>query len=367
MVAWRPAHLLIYGGQSKIPPRSPETMPTATIPGATEMRALAVEVPAHFRQGFKLAQELDATIPRKRRRITVVGMGGSAIAADLVRSVTDPELDASLDVGRGPSLPRATDKETLVVCASFSGNTWETLAAYDEAGRRGASRVTIGSGGELARRADRDGVPHLQLPPLPQPRAAVGYMLGGLFGVLDPFFPESTEGRVRRAAERVSALQSRFASTTGAPATVARRIGRRTPEIYADVSLAGLARRWKTQIEENAKRLAHFDLFPELLHNAIVGWDALTPTAARGWAAVLLDWPMQSPAIAPAVTYLERLLKARGVAVVRVRFDAEDRIESILIGVSFGDHVSLELARAARVDPMPVEAIARMKKSLGRT
>jgi glucose/mannose-6-phosphate isomerase len=342
-------------------------MPTRAFPGATEMRALAVEVPSHFRQGFRLAQELDATIPRRRRRIMVVGMGGSAIAADLVRSVTDPELDASLDVGRGPSLPRATDKESLVLCASFSGNTWETLAAYDEAGRRGASRVTLGSGGELARRADRDGVPHLQLPSLPQPRAAVGYMLGGMFGILDPFFPESTDGRVKRAAERVAALQPRFTSPKGAPAAVARSIGHRTPEVYADVSLAGLARRWKTQIEENAKRLAHFDLFPELLHNAIVGWDALTPTTARAWAAVLLDWPMQNPAIAPAVAYLEKLLKARKVPVLRVPFDADDRIEAILTGVSFGDHVSLELAQAAHVDPMPVEAIARMKKSLGRT
>jgi glucose/mannose-6-phosphate isomerase len=342
-------------------------MPKRTTQGATEMRAFAVEVPSHFRQGFRRAQELDATIPRKRRKITVVGMGGSAIAADLVRSVTDPELDVSLDVGRGPSLARATDRETLVVCASFSGNTWETLAAYDEAGRRGASRVTVGSGGELAKRADRDGVPHLQLPALPQPRAAVGYMLGGLFGILDPFFPESTEGRVKRASERVAALQARFASPRGAPAGVAGKIGLRTPEVYADVSLAGLARRWKTQIEENAKRLAHFDLFPELLHNAIVGWDALTPRAAKGWAAVLLDWEMQSPAIAPAVSYLERLLRARGVPVQRLRFDAEDRIEAILTGVSFGDHVSLFLAEAAHVDPMPVEAIVRMKKSLGRT
>ena len=337
------------------------------IPGAAEMRALACEVPSHFRQGFRLARDLDATIPRRRRRIMVVGMGGSAIAADLVRSVTDPELDVSLDVGRGPSLPRATDKETLVICASFSGNTWETLAAYDEAGRRGASRVTIGSGGELARRADRDGVPHLQLPPLPQPRAAVGYMLGGMFGVLDPFFSESTEGRVKRAAERVAAMQSRLSSPKGAPAAVARKIGARTPEIYADVSLAGLARRWKTQIEENAKRLAHFDFFPELLHNAIVGWDALTPRSARAWAAVLLDWPMQSPAIAPAVGYLEKLLRSRAVPVLRLRFDSEDRIEAILSGVSFGDHVSLALAEAARVDPMPVEAIVRMKRSLGRT
>jgi len=264
-------------------------------------------------------------------------------------------------------LPRSVDKSTLAIFASYSGNTWETLAAYDEAGRRGSVRLAVTSGGELARRADRDHVPHLQLPPGLPPRAAVGYMLGGLFGLLDPFFPESNETRIRRASERVADLQSPFTSAKGLPMRLARAIEGRTPEFYADVSLASLARRWKTQVEENAKRLAHFDLFPELLHNAIVGWDALNRTEARRWAVVLIDWPGQNPAIAPAASYLERLLKRRGVVALRARIDPEDRIEALLTGVSLGDHLSLALAELAGVDPYPVDAITGMKKALDRS
>jgi len=342
-------------------------MTAARTEGPVRMRTLATQVPEHLAAGFARAVDLGAPIPRQTRSAVVVGMGGSAIAADLARGVTDPELEIALEVGRGPSLPRSVDKTTLTIFTSYSGNTWETLSAYDEAGRRGSVRLAITSGGELARRAERDGVPHLQLPPGLPPRAAVGYLLGGLFGVLDPFFPESNESRIRRAAERVGALQTSLQSPKGLPRRLAAAVGTRTPQVYADVSIASLARRWKTQIEENAKRLAHFDLFPELLHNAIVGWDALDGPQARRWAVLLIDWPGQNPSIASAESYLERLLKRRGVVVARAHLGAEDRLEALLTGVSIGDHLSLDLAEAVGVDPLPVEAIAQMKRALGRS
>lgn len=331
------------------------------------MRGLATQVPEHLLSAFANARSLGAPISRDTAAAVVIGMGGSAIAADLTRTVTDAELELRLEVVRGPSLPRSVDRKTLVILTSYSGNTWETLAAYDEAGRRGATRLVLSSGGELARRADRDRVPYLPLPPGLPPRAAVGHSLGGLLGLLDPFFPESNEERLRRAARAVTDLQSSYLGPKGAPARLATAIGARTPEIYADVSLAALARRWKTQVEENAKRLAHWDLFPELLHNAIVGWDAVGTREAGRWAVVLLDWSGQNPAIAPAVAYFERLLKRRRVPAVRAPLMAEDRIEALLTGVSFGDHLSLHLAERAKVDPYPVEAIARMKESLGRS
>ncbi len=334
--------------------------------GLATMRALAVEMPGHVRVGFASARELAAEIPRATRRVIVVGMGGSAIAADLVRGVTAPELEVALEVGRGPSLPRAIDAGTLTIFTSYSGGTWETLAAFDEAGRRGAARVTVSSGGELARRAERQRVPHLQLPQGLPPRAAVGYMLGGLFGLLDPFFPESNDARLARAAAHVADLQAGFSGPKGLPAQLAKRVGARTPEIYADVPLASLARRWTTQVEENAKRLAHFDLFPELFHNAIVGWDAVTASGARRWAVVFLESSGQNPALAPGVNYLASLLQRRGVPVLRVPIEGEDRIETLLTGVSLGDHFSLALAEAAGVDPLPVDAIGRLKSAVSR-
>src|SRR5215469_16254927 len=117
-------------------------------PTAVRMRALAVDLPNQLEAGFAAARELGGG-PRSARSAVVVGMGGSAIAADLVRSVTDPETDLPLGVTRGPTLPRAVGSDAWAILASYSGQTWETLSAYDEAGRRKMPRLAISSGGEL--------------------------------------------------------------------------------------------------------------------------------------------------------------------------------------------------------------------------
>ncbi len=341
-------------------------MQAALPDGLVHMRSLATQLPNQLRDGFTAASELDTSLPRTARHVYFAGMGGSAIAADLLRTITDPEAEVTLEVGRGPTLPRAVDQRSIAVLASSSGGTWETLACYDEAGRRGASRFVLSSGGELARKAQEDGVPHLQLPPGLPPRAAVGYVLGGLLGLLDPFFPESNDERLHRAADRLEAAQTDLGSPKGAPAKLARAVGTRTVQVYADQSLAALARRWKTQIEENAKRLAHFDQFPELFHNAIVGWDAVRAEEARRFAVVVLEWRRQAAALGPGLAYFENLLKRRRVVVQRVHFDAEDSLEALLSGVSFGDHFSLALAEAAGVDPYPIHAITRLKRAVER-
>ena len=330
------------------------------------MRALAVDLPDQLRTGFAGGHELETKVPRSTRHAVVAGMGGSAIAADLVQGLTQYELELGLEVVRGPALPKSLDRKGLGIFASYSGNTWETLAAYDEAGRRGALRLTASSGGELTARSDRDGVPHLQLPPGLPPRGAVGYMLGGLLGVLDPFFPESNDRRLQRAATRIAALQASYGARTGPVGRLAARIAGKVPVFLADSSLAGLVRRWKNQLEENAKRLAYADVFPELLHNAIVAWDAIDRRAADRWVVVLVEWPGQNPTIGPAIDYFDALLRKRHVATARVRLEPEDRLEALLTGVSFGDHLSLALAESAGVDPMPYEAITRLKEYLER-
>src|SRR5580700_5611518 len=204
-------------------------MPSGDAAGAARMRSLAVELPHHLREGFRLGCEADARLPRTPGIAVVAGMGGSAIAADLVRGVTDAETSLLLSVGGGSTLPRGAGRTSLVVLTSYSGNTWETLAAYDAARRQGATRVVMTSGGTLAERAERDGVPHVLLPPGLPPRAALGYILGGLLGVLDPVFPESNETRVERVASRLSEHQAEYSSPRGAPAALAKRVGVRVP------------------------------------------------------------------------------------------------------------------------------------------
>jgi glucose/mannose-6-phosphate isomerase len=341
-------------------------MPSAASRGLERMRALAIDLPTQLRTGFSLGVELEAPVPRDVHNALAVGMGGSAAGADLAQTLTEPETDLSLGVIRGPAIPRAVGHRTVVLVVSYSGNTWETLSAYDAAGRQGAYRIAVSSGGELAQRAERDRVPQLQLPPGLPPRAAVGYLLGGLLGILDPFFPESNEGRLHRAVLRLAARQPSFASPHGPPARLALAIGGREPDVYAPAEILSIARRWAAQVEENAKRPSHYGAIPEVLHNSLAAWDATPRLRARRSAVIVLDRAAGSAPVGRSTRYLISLLRRRGVTARRVAFEGEDRLEAVVTGVSYGDHVSLALAQAARQDPYDSSALERARQALGR-
>jgi len=340
-------------------------MPGERRPGAATMRALAADLPNGLLTGFQRGREVELPNGRPPTTVYAVGMGGSAIAADLIRDLADSETRVPLAVVRGAELPRALGESSRAILVSYSGETWETLRAYVAAERAGASRVVVTSGGTLAERAEADDVPVVRLPPGMPARGAVGYLIGGLLGLLDPTFPESNEGRVAAVAERLRPEIGRYARADGPAARVAAAIGDRIPSIFAPRGFGALARRWKTQIEENAKRIAQFDEFPEAFHNAVVAWNALSRLRARGRAAVLLDRTGGEASVHRLVGEFERIVRARGATVVRVALDAEDRLEAILRGVALGDQVSLRLAERGKVDPLPVEAIARLRESLG--
>ncbi|MGA9839372.1 MAG: SIS domain-containing protein [Thermoplasmata archaeon] len=332
--------------------------------GAVRMRALAATLPTQLKEGFRAGQALAPPATGRSTTVFTVGMGGSGISSELARGVVEAETPVALKLVRSPDLPRAVEKKSRVVVVSYSGDTWEALRAYDAAGRAGASRIALTSGGTLAERAERDGVPVLPLPPGLPPRAAVGRIFGGILGLLDPWFPESNEDRVDRTANRVAALIPSYARARGPARAIAARIGSRVPVFYAESSFVGLARRWKTQVEENAKRLAAFDEVPELFHNAVVGWDAIGRSEAARYAVCLLQWAEEPALTRRGFAYVERLLTERGAQVVRVPLPAEDRLESIVGGVALGDYVSLFLAEQRRVDPYPIDALTRLKTTL---
>ncbi len=329
------------------------------------MRALAAALPSALLDGFRLGRELAPPAESGPAQVFVAGMGGSGIAAELARGVVEAETRIPLVVLRSPTAPTSISARSRVFLASYSGNTWETLRAYEAAGRAGAFRVVLASGGTLAEYAARDRVPLLPIPGGLPPRSAVGYLLGGLLGLLDPWFPESNEDRVRRVAEQVRPYVAACGRARGPADRIAEAIGPRFPFVYAESSFAGLARRWKTQIEENAKRLAAFDEIPELFHNALVGWDATATADARRTAVVLLEWAGSPPLVRQSIEYLDKLLRTRGVTVLPTPLESEDRLEALIQGLTLGDHVSLFLADRAGVDPYPVDAITRLKTALG--
>ena len=200
--------------------------------------------------------------------LLVCGMGGSAIGADLAAAALAERLTRPLLTVRGYRLPAWAGADWTVLCSSYSGGTEETLSCFDAAGTLGARRIVVGTGGALVDRAREDGVPVVGLPGILQPRAAVAYM----------FVAAAEAAALAGAAPRIAAeveaaagfLREESAALRERAAAIAAGLEGALPVIYGAELTAPVARRWKTQVNENAKLQAFFSELPEADHNEIL-------------------------------------------------------------------------------------------------
>jgi glucose/mannose-6-phosphate isomerase len=290
--------------------------------------------------------------------LLVCGMGGSAIGGDLAAAALGDRLTGPVHTVRGYELPSWATPEWAVLCSSYSGNTEETLACFAAAEALGARRLVASTGGALVEGARGAGVPVIGLPGILQPRAAVAYMFAiaaeaaALAGVA-PGLHAEIDAAAAFLAERSEGLQARATE-------VAEQLGAAVPVVTGADLTAPAARRWKTQVNENAKLPAFFSELPEADHNELCGW------AGEGFATVLLEDADQHPRERRRFELTAEAIAATGAGVVRVETQGETRVARLLWAVMLGDLVSLELAAARGVDPLPVEAIEGFKAALGR-
>jgi glucose/mannose-6-phosphate isomerase len=292
--------------------------------------------------------------------LAICGMGGSAIGADLAAAALGDLLVRPLLTLRGYGLPSWLTPEWTVLCSSYSGNTEETLACFDAAEALGVRRLVASTGGELVADARKSGVPVIGLPGLlPAPRTAVAYMLVAALEIaaLAGIAP-SLRTEIEDAADFLSEQSDDLCAQA---AEVASWLGGGVPVICGADLTTPVARRWKTQINENAKAPAFFSELPEADHNELCGWDA----PGSGLAAVFLEDADQHPRIRRRFELTADAVAADGATTVRVETAGETRVARLLWATMLGDLVSLELAKARGVDPLPVEAIERFKQAMG--
>jgi glucose/mannose-6-phosphate isomerase len=282
--------------------------------------------------------------------LVVAGMGGSAIGGDLAAAIAPATRirtvrDYALGPGAGP--------DALVLCASYSGDTEETLACFEEAGAAGARRAVVTTGGALGEAARAAGVPVMGVPAGFQPRAAVVYMAVAALAAAG-----AAGGEIEAAAPLLASLAGEW-GPDGADDSVAKRLAR---ELHGTVPVAigagrtvAPARRWKTQINENASAPAFWSELPEADHNEICGYE-------RPLSLVLLDDAGLDERLRRRI---ELTATTAGVDAVRVEARGETPFERVMSLVLLGDLVSVYMAVLAGEDPTPVRAIEYLKAELG--
>jgi glucose/mannose-6-phosphate isomerase len=293
--------------------------------------------------------------------VFVCGMGGSAIGGDLAAAAIGDRLTAPMVTVRGYALPSWATPEWTVLCSSYSGTTEETLACFEAAETLGANRLVASTGGPLVDRARETAVPVIGLPGIFQPRTAVAYMVvvaaevACLAGIA-PRLHTEFDAAAAFLADQAETLQQQARE-------IATLVAGAVPVIYGADLTAPVARRWKTQVNENAKFPAWWGELPEADHNELCGWAGAAGDERA--AAIFLEDRDQHPRIARRFELTAQFVRPGAAAVARVETAGETRLERMLWAVMLGDLVTLELARQRGVDPLPVEAIERFKEEMG--
>jgi glucose/mannose-6-phosphate isomerase len=301
--------------------------------------------------------------PADSSGLLVCGMGGSAIGGDLAAALLGSRLSRPMATVRGYRLPSWASADWMVLCSSYSGQTEETLACFGEAAEIGARRIVVSTGGALVEQARREGTPVVGLPGVLQPRAAVAYLtvvaaeVAGLAGAA-PRIGDEIELSADRLEARTGALQDRAAE-------IAARLQGSLPVVCGAGLTAPVARRWKTQINENAKLQAFFSELPEADHNEICGW-AGVPDGA-GLSVVMLEEVGQAQRLSRRFELTAEAIADTGLEVLRVEAEGDSAAERMFAAVMLGDLVSLRLAEARGVDPLEVEALESIKRGLARS
>ena len=343
-----------------------------------DMLGAILGLPEQFEQAKRVALDADlgGLAGKRYASVVIAGLGGSAIGGDLLRAVFEPILTCPVVVVRDYDLPGFVGADTLVIASSNSGNTEETLSAYAQARKAGASILAATTGGKLDELTEADNVPCIALPVTGlQPRAAVGYSFVPLVVALARIglLPQSVLSDIDEAMGVLISVRGECGPDVTVEHNLAKRLANawlgKIPFIYGSQAERGVvAYRWKTQISENAKALAVSNVFPELNHNETVGWSGKhgQGDVEKYLTVTLLRDASEPSHIVRRVELTKELLAERKVRIDEVWSKGTSALARMFSLVYAGDFASCYLALAYGEDPTPVAAIEWLKKQLAK-
>ena len=306
--------------------------------------------------------------PQPQNQVVICGMGGSAIAGDLAADLAQAQGGLPITVVRDFRLPFKPDSRTLVIACSYSGETRETMSLFQEAVKARSAVVAITSGGTLAGLATESGAPVLPVATKGEPRNAVGYNLMLLLGLLNRLgLVETRESDVQSAIEAARQHVARIEPDRPAESNTAKQIALelhgKVPLIYGGGIFRGMARRWKTQFNENAKVWAFFEAIPELLHNSVEAYPDWAESGIPLTALVLQ--PNTAPEESSGHYEVLAELLRRHTVPHRVLMGGDgSQLVQLLNMLVLGDYVSYYLAMLKGVDPSETPSLQEAKRLL---
>lgn len=292
-------------------------------------------------------------------RYIVAGMGGSHLAADLVR-MWDESLPLTVYSDYG--LPFVSDAErarTLVIASSYSGNTEETIDAYHVARKQGIDVACLAVGGKLIELAKQDGVPYVQMPDFHvQPRSALGLSARALLLLM----------QMERPMQELAELSKTLVPEDYEPAgrELAEKLRGRVPVIYASRANSPLAYNWKIKFNETGKIPAFCNVLPELCHNEMTGFDVqdTSRSLSTSFTFIFLRDDADHPRIQKRMNILEGLYIDRDLEVISLDISDFNVYQKTFSTLLLADWAAITTAEAYGLESEQVPMVEEFKKMM---
>jgi glucose/mannose-6-phosphate isomerase len=336
----------------------------------SDMLSFCVDAPKHYAEAAKLAKTVSLSY-REPKAIIVAGMGGSAIGGELLKDWARDKVVVPIEICREYSLPAYANKNTLVFVVSYSGETEESLSVFLDAIKRKCMIVCISSGGKLHEFSEKLNVPHLRVPSGMAPRATLPYLFIPLpillekIGLVSDVAPEISETikilkQVSDSNSPEKPLIDNFSKK------LASDICRTVPVVYGFGIYRAVAQRFKTQFNENSKVPAKWEIFPELNHNEIVGWEE-AEELAKYFSVILIRDNHEPEAMRQRIMATKELIRKESVKVFEVQSTGKSRLAKMSSMICTGDFTSVYLAVLRGIDPTPVKTITVLKEKMQKS
>ena len=322
-----------------------------------------------FEVAYERSKDIKIEAFPKFQNIILLGTGGgSSIASKLVKAILDKEINLPIVINQGYSVPKWVNNNTLAVALTVSGNTEETIQAYQQAVTQGAFGVAVTAGGKLKEVVTETKTHLVSIPETAmQARSAIGDLIAGILRLFEKLelLNRDYSNDVLKTVELLKSLSNDYSNSRDSlPVNIAQELKGFSPVIYSSDELPEVASvRWKNQFGENSKVIAHWYTFPELNHDEIVGWEQ-EENIQKHFKVVFLRDNNDHERIKKRMDITKELIEKRGVKVIEVYSKGDSNLERAMSLIYLGDWVSIYLAFLYDIDPTPVNLIIEMKQKL---
>jgi glucose/mannose-6-phosphate isomerase len=326
------------------------------------MKSLVEAFPQHLVEALTIGQAAQfENTDRQFENVVISGLGGSGIGGKIVSQLVADSCCLPIVCTNDYTLPAFVGSKTLVVISSYSGDTEETVAAYQEAKQKGATISCITSGGKIAGFAKEDGFNCIHIPGGNPPRSMFGYSSVQVLYTLKAYgiYSGDFESELKNTIELLNSEKDALRTATK---NLAQKIVSRIPILYSEANYEGVAIRWRQQINENSKMLCWHHIFPEMNHNELVGW-----TGGDNRVAVLLiraeDDHKRSQI---RMEICKKLMAEKCDTIEEIWAKGSSRLERAYYLIHFGDWLSIDLAELRNEDATAIPAIIFLKNELSK-